>query len=219
MIFCGIVCILAFAGWTIKYAMDFAEKAEKKQKQQIEGIKKQIKELHKLIAEQKAKKEEEIEKLHKIINAIQVEKSLDQNFSDWATERKRIVQEIKRKYGGRIKFAAKKYNISQKVIIAVIAIESSGNDRAVSPVGAKGLMQLMPKTAKIMGIKDPFHTYENILAGVKYLKRLEKRFGNLDTALAAYNLGPTKVSELLKDHFNPSAYKYVRKVKAAMKEI
>ena len=219
MIFCGIVCILAFMALTVKCAVDFAKNAEKKQKQQINEIKKQIKELHKLIAEQKAKKEKEIEKLYEIINAVQVEKSLDQNFSDWATGRKRIVQEIKRKYGGRIKLVAKSHNVDQKIIIAIIAVESSGNPRAVSRANARGLMQLKPLTAKIMGIKDAFHPYENIWAGTRYLKRLEKRFGNLDIALAAYNLGPTKVSEFLKNNFNPSAYKYVRKVKAAMKEV
>ena len=98
-------------------------------------------------------------------------------------------------------------------------MESSGRNLAVSCANARGLMQLKPLTAKIMDIKDAFHPYGNIWAGTRYLKRLEKRFGDLDTALAAYNLGPTRVAELLKKNFNPSAYKYVRKVKVAMEEV
>ena len=200
MIFCGL-CVLVFAGWTIKCAVDFAENVEEKRKQQIEEVKKQMKELRELI------------------NAIHQEEPLDQDFGDWATGIKKIIQEIQRKYGGRIKLVAIRYGIDHKIIVAIIAVESSGNPRAVSCANARGLMQLMPLTAKIMGIKDVFHPYDNISGGARYLKYLEARFGDFDTALAAYNLGPTKVSELLKNNFNPSAYKYVRKIRTAMKEV
>lgn len=151
---------------------------------------------------------------------IVVKSSKSENLEEWYKTKERAVREIKRVYGGRIKLAAKKHGIDPMIILAVIAVESSGDYRAVSEANAKGLMQLIPPTAKLMGIKDPFHPYENILGGAKYLKQLEKRFGNLDTALAAYNLGPTKVDRLLKNNnFDPSAYIYTRKVNLILAKI
>ncbi|MGA1839123.1 MAG: transglycosylase SLT domain-containing protein [bacterium] len=86
------------------------------------------------------------------------------------------------------------FNIDSNLIRAIIKVESNFNTRAVSRAGAKGLMQLMPKTAYKMDVSDPFNPEENIFGGVKYFKYLLDRFdNNLEISLAAYNAGETAV--------------------------
>jgi soluble lytic murein transglycosylase-like protein len=89
-----------------------------------------------------------------------------------------------------IRSAADQYDLEPALIKAVIAVESNGNPKAVSPAGAQGLMQLMPKTAADLGVTDPFDPAQNIKAGSRYLRQLLDRYqGNLQLALAAYNWG------------------------------
>jgi hypothetical protein len=89
-----------------------------------------------------------------------------------------------------IQGAADQYGIEPSLIKAVISVESSGNPLAISPAGAQGLMQLMPKTAEELGVTDPFDPVQNIRAGTRYLSRLLDRYqGNQKLALAAYNWG------------------------------
>jgi soluble lytic murein transglycosylase-like protein len=89
---------------------------------------------------------------------------------------------------------AERHGVSADLVRAVIQAESGFNPRAVSPKGAKGLMQLMPATARDFGVLDPFHPGENIRAGVAYLAQLLTRFDqNVERALAAYNAGPERV--------------------------
>ena len=89
--------------------------------------------------------------------------------------------------------AARRYSLDPELVKSVIEKESHWNPRAVSRRGAMGLMQLMPSTARALGVIDPFDPRENIDAGVRYLKSLIDRFGDLKKALAAYNAGPTVV--------------------------
>lgn len=93
-----------------------------------------------------------------------------------------------------IQQAARMYKVDPAIIKAIIKAESSYNPKAVSNRGARGLMQLMPKTAESLGVEDSFCPEQNILGGVKYFKQLLDRFNNdIKLALAAYNAGSRKV--------------------------
>jgi len=90
--------------------------------------------------------------------------------------------------------AATRYKVDSALIKAIIMAESSYNPKAISKRGAKGLMQLMPKTAKLLGVRDSFNPEQNINAGVRHFKDLLNQFkGNVRLALAAYNAGSRKV--------------------------
>lgn len=92
--------------------------------------------------------------------------------------------------------AAARYNISVDLLKAVAKAESNFNTKAVSKAGAMGVMQLMPATAKGLGVTDPFDARQNIMGGAKYLKENLDRFGgNVSLALAAYNAGPNSVKK------------------------
>ena len=92
--------------------------------------------------------------------------------------------------------AAKAQDLEANLLRAVIEQESAYRPCAVSPKGAKGLMQLMPDTAARLGVTDVFDVKENIEAGAKYLKQLLGRYkGDLPQALGAYNAGPSAVDQ------------------------
>ncbi len=88
--------------------------------------------------------------------------------------------------------AAEKYGIDPAVIKAIMYVESGFRQDAVSRVGAQGLMQLMPGTARVLGV-DPLNPAQNIDGGARYLRQQIDRFGSLELAIAAYNAGPGSV--------------------------
>lgn len=98
------------------------------------------------------------------------------------------------RYEPIINRASRRYDIDADLIRAVILQESGGDTTAVSPRGAKGLMQLMDGTASDLGVQNPFDPQENILGGTKYLKQqIDLWQGDLNKALASYNAGPGTV--------------------------
>jgi soluble lytic murein transglycosylase-like protein len=96
-------------------------------------------------------------------------------------------------YDRLIRNTADSFDIDPALVKAVVAAESNFMPRAVSSVGAQGLMQLMPGTARAMGVRRPFAPSDNIRGGVRYLRTLLDRFDELGHALAAYNAGPDAV--------------------------
>lgn len=116
-------------------------------------------------------------------------------------EMRRINEAIRREffassipYGDLIHEKAAKYDVDPALVAAVIEQESRFRKGAKSPVGARGLMQLMPRTGRWMGARDLYDPEQNVDAGVKYIKYLHKRFnGNLKKTIAAYNAGEGNV--------------------------
>lgn len=91
--------------------------------------------------------------------------------------------------------AAEEHGIPVPLLRAVITVESGFNGNAVSPVGAQGLMQIMPATGKALDLEDPFDPEQNVMAGARYLRMLSDRFnGDIERTIAAYFSGPTRVA-------------------------
>ena len=122
-------------------------------------------------------------------------------------------------YDGLIAEAAEKYDLDPQMIRAVMQAESAFNAMAVSPVGALGLMQLMPAVAKELGVTDPLDPRQNIMGGSQHLKRLlTSHRGNVPLALASYNAGPGNVKRYRGIPPFKETRNYVKKITALLAE-
>jgi Transglycosylase SLT domain len=138
-------------------------------------------------------------------NHLQVEKKTyypDSNihsYSNWGSSEASVLPSYsknKNAYDSIIRQAAQTYGVSEGLIKAVMHTESGFNVQARSPVGAQGLMQLMPATARRFNVSNAYDPQQNIMAGAKYLAWLLKRFnGNTTLALAGYNAGEGNVAK------------------------
>ncbi len=117
------------------------------------------------------------------------------------------------RYNTLITEAAQLYQLPQSFIRAVMRVESNFNPTVVSRAGAMGLMQLMPKTARSMGVSDPFDVRQNVLGGARYLRILANRFkGDLILTVAAYNAGEAAVDKYEGIPPYQETQRYVRRV-------
>ncbi len=122
-------------------------------------------------------------------------------------------KKAKNTYDKYINFYGVRYNIDPHLIRAMIRTESGFNPKAVSKKGARGLMQLMPGTAKELKVDDVFDPKQNIEGGTRYLRSLLDTFKeDLKLALAAYNAGPTVVKKQMKVPRIPETVNYVKQV-------
>ena len=116
------------------------------------------------------------------------------------------------KYEGIIRKAAAANDVDPDLVRGVIQVESGFNAAACSPKGAMGLMQLMPGTARELGVSDPYDPEENVMGGTRYLKRLLNRYdGNISLALAAYNWGMGNV-ENRRDQMPEETRNYIGRI-------
>jgi len=125
---------------------------------------------------------------------------------------RRVRVPTERDYDALILEVASQHAVDPGLVKAVIAAESNFRPHAVSRVGAQGLMQLMPDTAAHLGVDRPFGVVENIDGGVRYLKSMLERFGDVARALAAYNAGPGTVDRYRGVPPYPETRAYIKRV-------
>lgn len=117
------------------------------------------------------------------------------------------------------KEASDRYGVPENLLKAVASAESDFNPKAVSCCGASGVMQLMPETAKSLGVTDVFDPEQNINGGAKYLSGLLKKYsGNVDLALAAYNAGPGNVAKYGGVPPFKETENYISRIKSSMEQ-
>ena len=105
----------------------------------------------------------------------------------------RLTAEKEMAYDDMIRSASQKFRVDFYLIKSLIKAESLFDKKAVSRAGAQGLMQLMPTTARQLGVKNSYNPEQNIYGGTRYLAKMIKRFKDVKSAIAAYNAGPAAV--------------------------
>jgi soluble lytic murein transglycosylase-like protein len=123
-----------------------------------------------------------------------------------------IAAPISARFATMVEQSARTHAVDPLLVHAVIAVESNYNANAVSSKGAEGLMQLMPPTARMLGVANSFDPQQNIEAGVRYLKYLQDLYKDDTLALAAYNAGPKAVEKFKSVPPYPETQNYVDQV-------
>lgn len=130
-----------------------------------------------------------------------------------ARYRRHLPRDRYTRYDALIARAAERYRIPEALVRAIIHVESDFDPRAVSRVGARGLMQLMPATARLVGVTAVHDAAQNIFGGVRFLRMLANRFaGNLRLTIAAYHAGPGAVDRYGGVPPYRTTHKYLRMV-------
>ncbi len=112
-----------------------------------------------------------------------------------------------------VDFYADRYGVARELVHAIIEVESAWQPHVVSTKGAVGLMQLMPATAVMFGVRNRFRVEENIRGGVAYLSRLQQRFhGDLRLVTAAYFAGESRIASQGLSYSSPEVVRYVSQV-------
>ncbi|MDF3819944.1 lytic transglycosylase domain-containing protein [Leptospira sp. 96542] len=138
-----------------------------------------------------------------------------------ANELSNLTSQVPTKQDGiisKIESIASAEGLDPNLVKAIVKAESGFKPKAVSPKGAMGLMQLMPKTAESLGVENPFDPEENISGGVRFLKGLLTEFQNPEKAIAAYNAGPGAVKRYKGVPPYEETQNYVTKVKKYYKD-
>lgn len=117
-----------------------------------------------------------------------------------------------------IRYYSRKHKLDPRLVKAVIKVESNFNPQCLSEKGAMGLMQIMPDTARGLGLRNPWSPIENIEGGVRYLASQFERFGSIKLALAAYNAGPGNVTKYNGVPPFAETRRYLKKVLAVYQE-
>ena len=132
---------------------------------------------------------------------------------------RRIVSPPPRPYDDLIIEAARLHGLDPRLIRSIVEVESAFNPKAVSPAGAKGLMQLRPILARELGVRNPFDPRQNIMGGARYLRQLlNMHDGNIRLALASYNAGPGNVMRYAGVPPFRETQKYVERILALLEE-
>lgn len=118
---------------------------------------------------------------------------LDGRPAQWAKVDPMLLKDNLDRFDEIILKAAQVHRVPPELIKAMMLVESGMNHRATSPAGAQGLMQLMPATARSLGVDDSYDPHENVFGGARYIRKMLDRFPNRRHALAAYNAGPGNV--------------------------
>lgn len=118
----------------------------------------------------------------------------DDRPDDWAAIDPGLLRQNLDSYDDIIVASGREFSVAPELVKAVVLVESGMNPRATSPRGAQGLMQLMPPTARELGVDDSYAPLANVRGGARYLRKMLNEFGgDLELALAAYNAGPGNV--------------------------
>ena len=155
------------------------------------------------------------DKLDIKVSYVEVDKSKILNFIK--SYNKRISDEVATEIANNIIKYSTQYNVDPKLITALIARESSFNPKSISSSGAMGLGQLMPKTAKEVGVSDPYNIEQNVRGTIQYLRKLMNMFENypnrVDLALASYRIGHRVVRQYNDIPPIPEVKDYVKDVR------